>query len=260
LLVMAPPSQELEPPTNPGRFISFIGASFTRSISKRHKNLREMKMAVSPEPPIDDSDLPDAYRAAIEQYAIDGEDLTKTFQDSAPTEHAGVVYHYTGDVAFYEIVKSGLLRLTDFTKLNDPKEIEYGIEVGVDLLSRACAASGHPRLATFAQIFRLATAQGTSAYMRAFILSMSTARDELSQWRAYGDNANGYCLEFYASELSKAFELKKGATGGGFFLVQYDAAQLQSAMNNLVQQAIGAVTALPQGPELDAEAWRRLRR
>jgi hypothetical protein len=82
------------------------------------------------------------------------------------------------------------LWLSDYTTLNDPKEIAYGIDVGHRLLEAACEADGSRRALRLAEHFAV-LAEGSSRVARFYILSMSMADDELGQWRSYGNNGFG---------------------------------------------------------------------
>jgi hypothetical protein len=46
----------------------------------------------------------------------------------------GTVFHYTGASAFDHIIRDGIFRATNFRYLDDPTEVQYGIDVVLERL------------------------------------------------------------------------------------------------------------------------------
>lgn len=106
-----------------------------------------------------------------------------------PDSFATLLYHYTSLEGFFGIVESGSIWLTDFSYLNDRRELTYGAERALQAIQRMAEHENNVQvrdlLATWAENLR--TLQN-----RVCISSFSADGDSLSQWRAYGPIAVGF--------------------------------------------------------------------
>jgi hypothetical protein len=87
--------------------------------------------------------------------------------------------------------------------------------------------------------------------MSGYVLGMSTAPDELTQWRLYADGAAGWALGYGSASLDQAFTCftqSHSLHGAGSFRVLYDEAQLRAQMILRVQNALNVIPAMPSGP------------
>lgn len=115
-------------------------------------------------------------------------------EDANPTTKP--LYHYTNCQALRGILQRGKFWFTDYRHLNDPSELTYGIDIAHDV---ACGiATGADQsicdfVDVFCEQFRHANFASTLEF---FIASFSRARDDLGQWRAYGDNGRGVAIGF----------------------------------------------------------------
>ena len=110
-----------------------------------------------------------------------------------------ILYHYTSAAGLLGIVNQQRLRATNFSYLNDSSEITYGLDlirqrlalrIGRDETTRKMLSEARDVLDDFAPL--------SETYVACF----STRRDDLSQWRGYGDNiADRYCLAFKRPQL-----------------------------------------------------------
>ena len=178
----------------------------------------------------------------VRAYMAQADKIDHEFTEAPERRYKKTVFHYTDDAAMVEILKTGKLRLTDFTELNDPQEIEYGIRIARDVMA-AEVEKGDDWVAAFGEMFQRVFKEGARDTTRAFVLSMSTAPDELSQWRAYGQNGAGYRFGFKPALLNKAFH-HPNAKPGGFFLVQYDKQKLNRQLHRIIRRAITTVVAI----------------
>lgn len=135
-----------------------------------------------------------ALSAAIERYDnwIDAE-LKKEQENNAVDV---TLYHYTNVAGLRGILESGTVWFTDFRHMNDPSEITHGIEISHDVI-RDIKTGADGRVGLFldclADMMRL---ENFSRALEYFIGSFSRARDDLGQWRAYGDNGRGVAIGF----------------------------------------------------------------
>lgn len=117
-----------------------------------------------------------------------------------------LLYHYTSPVGFEGICNSSTvppgepdnstvrnLRATHHRCLNDENEIQFGFDV-VDRVIRDLNQEIPPRV-----LENLTSKIDFLKGIPAYLTSFSTRYDSLSQWRAYANNAAGYCLGFRAA-------------------------------------------------------------
>lgn len=104
-------------------------------------------------------------------------------------------YHYTSLNAFVNIVRTKRFRFSSIASLNDKSELSYYDQ-----------ASGYER-----PQYHYKTIQ---SYNSRYLLSCSSLEDELNQWRLYGQDGNGICLELiqrdkYSGVLDDSFYIGK---------------------------------------------------
>ena len=104
------------------------------------------------------------------------------------------LYHYTDAAGLEGIVKTQQVWSTDFTHLNDPSELTYGMAIASELLSEIGQASDSRTRIFCDMVNDLFTHKNMRGAFGFFVSSFSQERDDLGQWRAYGDNGRGFAL------------------------------------------------------------------
>jgi hypothetical protein len=137
--------------------------------------------------------LPTELERAIAEYNtwIDGE-----LKKEEANKIGNTLYHYTTVAGLKGIIESESIWFTDFRHMNDPSEIEHGIELCRDVI-RLSKPGKDGRVGMFLDM--LADFMRLDNFTRAleyFIGSFSLAADDLGQWRAYADNGRGVAIGF----------------------------------------------------------------
>jgi len=136
--------------------------------------------------------LPPVFKEAVTEFIKWSDAYLYAADDSEKI--AAPLYHYTDAAGLEGIVKNQQVWFTSYTHLNDPTEIKYGMSIASQLLSQIGQGSD-PRIKSFCDmvndLFTLKTLHSTFGF---FIASFSRERDDLAQWRAYGDNGRGFSL------------------------------------------------------------------
>lgn len=148
----------------------------------------------------------------------------KTWADSQRgSDHlsflTGPLCHYTDVAGLKGILETEELWLTSALHLNDPTEISFGREVAQEILKSYDRPGGEDSDTAY-----LAETIGENALTSnpgIYPFSFSRCRDDLSQWRAYGDNGRGVCIEFKPD----VFALAKTEFFGGGILYGNDEAK-----------------------------------
>lgn len=101
------------------------------------------------------------------------------------------LYHYTSLSAFFSMIRSKEIWLTNTGTMNDRKEISYYVERLENELSE------YDKKGFFERVYE----QIPLSYKYAFCLS--TENDDAAQWERYGNSAEGVCISFSVAELYK---------------------------------------------------------
>ena len=151
--------------------------------------------------PLTATELVPAYdrnRYPYDRYPSDILETTRLLDD----RHRPIrFWHYTSASGFLGIVQDRQLRLGNVRFMNDTQELAHGqllARAVLKQLREASDAPSHGALATMRDW--VDNLRGFDRGVYAFCLS--TARDDLSQWRAYCPDGVGYCLGFEPRRLA----------------------------------------------------------
>ncbi len=117
----------------------------------------------------------------------------------------GPLFHYTDGAGLKGIVADEKLRLTDISHLNDHKELNHGFEMALERLWHHGKGGGP--VGWFCKVTSDAIQQRFSDRFGIFVASLSAAKDDLGQWRAYAMNGHGYSIGF-SSRLFRISETR----------------------------------------------------
>jgi Protein of unknown function (DUF2971) len=151
----------------------------------------------------------------------------------------GVVYHYTSLEALHGIVKQGALWASDASHLNDRAELRYALENMRHLMSGSRHQSSNQQ--PLDAIFRPGLA-------RQYVACFSKARDQLSQWRAYGRQI-GVSIAFDRSHLDSALRVQRGEIFDCRYLKSQEFSILREDLE-IILQALSQPGALNEKGEL----------
>jgi Protein of unknown function (DUF2971) len=119
------------------------------------------------------------------------------------------LYHYTDGLGLFGILETSSIRLTDYRHLNDPSEIQHGVEITESLIGSLASDVKWPSLCLLAVLRHMISPIILSRTWGIFIASFSEDSDELGQWRAYSDNGRGFSIGF-SQDVFKNFSWSDG--------------------------------------------------
>jgi hypothetical protein len=161
------------------------------------------------------------------------------------------IFHYTNDVGLHGILGSGKIWLTDMAHLNDPSELQHGVDIAFEELKIA-ASTETEWVQTYVDQIVSIFKENAASISRSFVCCFSDCGDELSQWRAYADNARGYAIAFDGEELEKAFAnevIGKTGIGRQAFPVSYDESALRSLHRGAIRHVLPEIVQSPIADE-----------
>jgi hypothetical protein len=116
-------------------------------------------------------------------------DMGESFDPELP------LYHYTTAGGFEGIVSSGAMRATNFSFMNDPSEMDYGRKLVLEQLSKKRKEVINEPI--IVKVLRSVERDLKKELSEIYVVSFSSAADDLSQWRAYGSGTPArYALGF----------------------------------------------------------------
>lgn len=174
------------------------------------------------------------------------EPLSKRWMDLTYVQDASrippILYHYTDAAGLEGMLRSGRVWATDYRFLNDKLEIEYTRSSVRKLISSKLSKTTNViKVALYSALLK----NNIIPLDDAFIFSMSDDGDDLSQWRGYAKEGNGFCIGFCGPSIYKSGEPDNAQFG--FVKVLYNVnhqqqpitralADLERAVMRLVRQ------------------------
>jgi hypothetical protein len=148
------------------------------------------------------------------------------------TEWPPQLFHYTTAGGFEAIVRTGSVRATNFSFMNDPSEISYGRDLIIRLLNAKRSADG-----TFNDMLDvIARTLKEAPLPEIYVTSFTFASDDLSQWRAYGGTPARYALGFPTKAVHAA-TLRDYAHPIRFSRVVYERTEQEVKVNAILDAA-----------------------
>jgi hypothetical protein len=153
------------------------------------------------------SELPPETQSALSGFNQCCEAVSRDFVDQLNAQkQPEIIYHYTDYRGLHGILKSGKLWLNDIYSLNDPTELTHGIESARRIVETKIDRNRPAQLRFYSEYIRWGTNDGLESIMDGFVCSFSSKRDDIAQWRAYGDDGQGYALGFDRLILESQFQ------------------------------------------------------
>lgn len=139
--------------------------------------------------------LPEALEIAIGEFNAWGNAKLTRQQDADKVEET--LYQYTTAAGLHGIFETEVMWCTDYRYLNDPSEFRHGLDLARKIIDDANSEGLDPKQAIFLETAHdLLSSERMDLGLRVFISCFSRARNDLGQWRAYGDNGRGFAIGF----------------------------------------------------------------
>jgi len=144
----------------------------------------------------------------------------------------GTLYHYCSASAFFKIIESRKLRFSDILSFNDSTEFYWIFDVLKSNQKYLDFKDKYPEESKI--IFQTPVHWQLKSYVCCF----SAKNDQLSQWRGYADNAQGFSIGFRTSHLSNiAFHQQKVCLEK----VLYNEPEQNEKINAFIDQIEGSI-------------------
>jgi len=185
-----------------------------------------------------------AVRSLEEKYRIG---VSINPDDAMPD----VLYHYTSAKGILGIVKSGALRASNFSYLNDYTEISCGVEVVQKTMDERRNTKESTATRKFFD-YVLKTLKDIGQGLDFYLFCLSDRADILSQWRAYGSTKRGRFSIGFDAEALLGFDLVPRR-------VLYDLDKQKREISRLIDSAIEVLktSSSPEFAEFVAEKFTR---
>jgi len=159
------------------------------------------------------------------------------------------IYHYTDGTGLTGILDSGVLWASDALYLNDASELQYGIDLGYEVIEDILSTIDAPASVAEAILTRGIITRGYETDISTFVTCFCAEGDLLSQWRGYAGGIGGYSIGFDTDRL-------RAVASNSLFNFQpiiYSPADQRAIFEATLRTPINAVVA-SHGPRMDAFA------
>lgn len=151
------------------------------------------------------------------------------------------LYHYTTQTGIMGVLESDSLWATKIHYLNDSVEFKLALSIAEGILQEKLESSGELSNKLRCLLSNLHTIRKINVC----VVSLSTKRDLLSQWRAYGGKNGGFSIGFNSTTLTEQAEAQ------GFYLVKciYSESEQRRVIGNLIEECLAEDFNMTQGYE-----------
>lgn len=113
-------------------------------------------------------------------------------------------YHYTDLYAFESIIRTQELRASHFTHMNDKNEYGWVLKLTENYIDEIQEREKNLLSLYYANIHKNTLARQSLVFP--FLISLSSKKDNLNQWRAYGKDGSGICIELDINESLQSIQ------------------------------------------------------
>ena len=141
--------------------------------------------------------LSPAFTAAIRDY--DRASRARLLARDARDAVTSPLYHYTDAGGLKGILTNQQVWFTHWQHLNDPTEMQFGMDVAKAVLAEVGTRLG-PKIKIFCDMVDdLFSSENMRSTFELYVASFSRARDDLNQWRVYAAKGQGFALSLASS-------------------------------------------------------------
>jgi hypothetical protein len=160
--------------------------------------------------------------------------------------------HYTTGETFIKIVSGGEVWSTQVACLNDNTEFAYAVDLFRTAIQRVEAQVADSDGKWFCDKLDGWLQYNGQDISEFFVFCMSAARDDLSQWRAYGGGEGGFSIGLDARAVAEWCH----SDGGVLMPVFYDRESQERVITALAQGTVGFfINGRKARPSVDREEW-----
>jgi hypothetical protein len=142
------------------------------------------------------------------------------------------LYHYTTAASFLNMLDTNQLWLSHASFMNDPTEIDFGVSVILDILSRSIRCPTCVKMLKQQRLIHTEQALDVSTEL-AFVFSLTELDDHVAPWIEYADHGSGVCLEFNHHRVLQTLRPLIPSSKHMYFPVQYYAPHLAPSESNI---------------------------
>lgn len=137
--------------------------------------------------------LPQPFQDAVNAFQKKVDATLKSQEEADKVQQP--LYHYTTAAGLKGIFETGKLWFTDYRFHNDPDEFRYGKKLAVEALNTLAEPNyfANPLINSVRSIL---TSDQLDSALDVFLACFTRKRNDLGQWRAYGDNGRGFAIGF----------------------------------------------------------------
>ena len=165
-----------------------------------------------------------------------------------------LVYHYAGVSGLKGIIEGRCLWASDVWYMNDAREALYGFDALERAIQAFAPATSIESDVRQAALDRLAELENKEDFLHSYIACLSTKRDDLSQWRAYG-RPRGFSIGFDRQTLQRLFPPFLDFDRASYRVVTYKEDVQNGMLADTLRLMIGRVPTVAPAADAAGIAW-----
>jgi Protein of unknown function (DUF2971) len=136
-------------------------------------------------------ELPQVLETAIQDYQEWADKQMRSVQKKTAVSRP--LYHYTDAAGLKGMISNQVFWFTDFRHLNDPTEMHHGMTLAIQSIDVGKNKKDQAGL-LYSMLDDLFTFRNFSRVFSFFVACFTRRRDDLGQWRTYGDDGRGFAI------------------------------------------------------------------
>lgn len=166
-----------------------------------------------------------------------------------PSQIPDIVYHYTDAAGLIGMLNSGQIWMTDYRFLNDKTEYTHTTKVSKSVISELLKKEPTD---TQSRLYSTILAhEELEEPTASFVFSLSQRRDDLSQWRGYAREGEGFTLGLSGEALCEAS--CNDENGFNFASVEYELATQSRVLQRALQDIEKQIAVQLNKPDADLD-------
>lgn len=155
-----------------------------------------------------------------------------------PSDLPDLVYHYTDAAGLVGMLTNGAIWATDYRFLNDRSEFEHTRKIGKEQSASFLESKADDISKAFYR--EICSYQTIETPDDVFVFSLSEEADDLSQWRGYARDGQGFTIGFCANSLNAMIGLDRA---NAFFKVEYALSKQTAVIAKMLREIDTALRA-----------------
>lgn len=169
-----------------------------------------------------------------------------------PEKKPEFLYHYTNSLGLLGILNTSTMWATDYRFLNDSSEIQYGVNLFLEVADEFSKNTNNSVILRFIEILKT-TANPYDGMLNCFIACLCEKNNLLSQWREYAAQGGGFALSLETRWIEFIKPGKEKTVNDEYFLIKvlYEREEQRNILKEIIEKTIVVLEEATVGVSVD---------